>query len=118
TSPVDVTFTSSFASQGKATLISPVRSVNGVASSTYTAAGGVGADTITVSVGATSVTTSVNVAGAAATSISFVSATPTRIALKGTGGVGRTETSTVLFKVLDLNGQPKAGQAVDFTLNT
>jgi hypothetical protein len=116
--PVDVSFTSNFASTGKATLLSPVRSVNGVASSTYTATGGVGTDTITVSAGATSVTASITVLGAAANSISFISATPANIALKGMGGAGGSETSTVTFKVLDTNGQPKAGQTVDFALNT
>jgi hypothetical protein len=116
--PVDVSFTSNFASTGKATLLSPARSVNGIASSTYTAAGGVGTDTITVSVGTTSVTATLTVAGAAASSISFVSATPQNITLKGMGGLGGSETSVVVFKVLDVNGQPKAGQTVDFGLNT
>jgi hypothetical protein len=119
TTPVDVSFSSPFASSGKATLISPVRSVNGVASSTYTATGGVGTDVITVSVGAnTGLPVTVTVAGAAANSISFVSASPTNITLKGMGGVGGAETSAVVFKVLDTNNQPKAGQTVDFSLNT
>jgi len=119
TTPVDVSFTSNFVTAGKATLISPVRSVNGVASSTYTASGGVGNDTITVFIGGnTSQPITVTVAGAGANSISFVSATPTNISLKGTGGVGGSVTSTVVFKVLDTNSQPKAGQTVDFSLNT
>lgn len=118
TTPVDVSFTSNFAATGKATLISPVHTVNGVASSTYTATGGVGTDTITVSVGSASVTATVTVKGADANSISFVSATPKNITLKGMGGLGGSETSTVVFKVLDVNGQPKAGQTVDFALNT
>jgi hypothetical protein len=119
TTPVEVNFTSNFATAGKATLISPVTSVDGIASSTYTALpGAVGNDTITVSVGAASVTTTVTVAAPAANSISFVSATPINITLKGMGGAGASETSTVVFKVLDTNGQPKSGQAVDFVLNT
>jgi hypothetical protein len=95
-----------------------VRTVNGVASTTYTAAGGVGTDTVTISAGAASVTTTLTLAGAAANSISFVSATPANINLKGMGGGGGSETATVLFKVMDTNGQPKAGQTVDFALNT
>jgi hypothetical protein len=118
TTPVDVSFSSNFASTGKASLITPVRSAGGTASSTYTANGGVGTDTITVSVGGTSVTTAVSVLGTTANSISFVSATPTNITLKGMGGLGSSETSSVVFKVLDTNGQPKAGQTVDFSLNT
>lgn len=118
TTPVDVSFASEFASAGKATIMSPVRSSNGSASSTYTATGGVGTDTITISVGSVKVTKTVNVLGAAASSISFVSATPKNIALKGSGGVGSSESSVVVFKVVDTNGQPKSGQTVDFTLNT
>ena len=117
TTPIDVIFTSDFATTGKATLTSPVRTVNGTATSLYTAAGGVGVDTIRVSVGATSVTANVTVTGVLANSISFVSASPQSIVLKGVGGVGAT-TSTVTFKVLDNSGKPVKGQTVDFTLNT
>ena len=116
--PVDVTFSSLFAGQGKATLISPVRTVNGVAASTYTAAGGVGTDTITVSVAGATATATLTVNGPVANSISFVSAAPKNISLRGMGGVGASETSTVVFKVLDVNGNPKSSQLVDFTLNT
>jgi hypothetical protein len=52
---------------------------------------------------------------AAVGSIQFVSAVPVNIALKGTGG---DETSDVIFKVVDTNGTPKAGEVVNFTLNT
>ena len=51
-------------------------------------------------------------------SISFVSALPASIGLKGMGGVGVQETSTITFKVLDLSGKPLANQLVDFSLNT
>lgn len=119
TTPVQVNFNSSFAMAGKAKLLSPVTSVNGTASSTYTAlAGAVGTDTITVSIGGASVVASVTVAAPAASAISFVSATPANITLKGMGGAGGSESSLVIFKVLDTSGQPKAGQAVDFALNT
>jgi hypothetical protein len=119
TTPVDVTFSSDFASSGKATLISPVRTVNGIASSTYTAKGGVGTDTITAFIGGNASTpVTLTVAGSTANSISFVSATPTNIALSGMGGVGSSATSTVVFTVLDTNRKPKAGQTVDFSLNT
>lgn len=58
------------------------------------------------------------VIGPAVNSIAFVSASPTSITLKGTGGAGRTETSVVSFIVRDVTGQPISGQAVDFTLDT
>ncbi|MDH3461315.1 MAG: hypothetical protein OEM00_10165, partial [Burkholderiaceae bacterium] len=48
----------------------------------------------------------------------FVSALPQNIALTGTGGPGRQESSTVTFKVLDKNGNPVAGQLVSFDLTT
>ncbi|MFA7402709.1 MAG: hypothetical protein WC007_01850 [Pelobacteraceae bacterium] len=51
-------------------------------------------------------------------SISFVSASPTYITLKGVGGLGRSETSIVSFIVRDVTGQPLVGQTVDFTLDT
>lgn len=51
-------------------------------------------------------------------SIAFVSASPTNISLKGTGGFGRTETSIVSFIVRDVTGQPLPAQTVDFTLDT
>jgi hypothetical protein len=50
--------------------------------------------------------------------IAFVSALPQNIALKGTGGAGRQESSTLTFKVLDTNGNPVSGQSVGFSLNT
>lgn len=50
--------------------------------------------------------------------LTFVSATPQTIALKGTGGAGRQESATVTFKVLDNGGNPVAGQNVSFALNT
>lgn len=49
-----------------------------------------------------------------AAQIAFISALPQNIALKGTGGPGRQESSTVTFKVLDKNGNPVAGALVDF----
>lgn len=50
-------------------------------------------------------------------SIQLVSAIPSdkSIVIKGEGGNGRTETATLTFKVLDTNGNPLAGQGVNFT---
>ena len=56
--------------------------------------------------------------GSSAGSIAFVSATPESISLKGTGGAGRQETSTVVFKVLDSTGQPLKDETVNFKLST
>jgi hypothetical protein len=117
-----VSFTSPCASAGKATISSPVITVNGVASTSYTDKGCGGSDMITASAslgGATFTQTgNITVSGAVAGQIGFVSALPQNIALKGTGGAGRQESSTVTFRVLDNSGNPVSGQLVNFTLNT
>jgi hypothetical protein len=51
-------------------------------------------------------------------SIQFVSATPQKIGLQGTGGVNLPETATVVFRVVDATGGSVAGQNVDFALDT
>ncbi|OGU16140.1 MAG: hypothetical protein A2076_05735 [Geobacteraceae bacterium GWC2_53_11] len=60
----------------------------------------------------------VTVTSPAVNSISFVSASPTSISLKGAGGAGNTETSIITFLVKDVTGQPLSRQTVDFTLDT
>jgi hypothetical protein len=115
-----VSFTSPCAAAGKATISSPVITVAGVASTSYIDKGCGAADTITATTslgGATSSqTASITVLGAVAGQLAFVSASPQNIAIKGTGGPGRQESSTVTFKVLDKNGNPVAGAAVNFLL--
>ncbi|MDH3461223.1 MAG: hypothetical protein OEM00_09685, partial [Burkholderiaceae bacterium] len=113
-----VSFTSPCAAAGKATISSPVVTVNGVASTSYTDKGCGGADTITAATSLADATFTrtgtVTVLAATAGQIAFVSALPQNIAMKGTGGPGRQESSTVKFKVLDKNGNPVAGAVVDF----
>lgn len=120
--PVDVTFTSTCLASGQATLTSPVTTIGGLAISTYAAKGCSGSDTITATatVDGTSLsaTGTVTVAAASIGSIQFDSVTPNTIAIKGTGGAGRTETATVIFKVLDETGGPVSGQDVTFSLDT
>jgi len=64
------------------------------------------------------VTGVVTVASAGVGSIQFISATPEKIGLQGTGGVGLPETSTLVFRVVDATGGPKPGEEVTFSLNT
>ena len=52
-----------------------------------------------------------------ATSIKFVSADTTNIALMGTGGFGRQEFSTLTFEVYDNTGKKVAGALVDFVFS-
>lgn len=101
---------------------SPVITVNGVATTSYTDKGCGGADTITASTGLGGAvftqTGTVTVLPATAGQIAFVSALPQNIAMKGTGGAGRQESSIVSFRVRDKDGNAVAGIAVDFGLTT
>ncbi|WP_064791700.1 hypothetical protein [Shewanella woodyi] len=119
--PVEVNFTSTCASFAtpQAILSTPVTAVNGQASSTYLAQGCSGDDQINVTANAggqsLSASASLTILPASIGSIVYVSATPEKIGIVGTG---LPESSTVIFKVLDTNGLPVSNQLVDFSLNT
>lgn len=119
TPPLSVSFTSPCIAAGKATMGPPVLTQNGVAATSYTDRGCGVADVITASVtlGDTTVTQTgtINVLPASSGSINFVSAETTNIALRGTGGFGRRETSTLTFTVVGTTGLPIPGTLVDFT---
>ncbi|MCF6346280.1 MAG: hypothetical protein L3J00_07400 [Thiomicrorhabdus sp.] len=53
-----------------------------------------------------------------AASLQFISADPTFLSLKGTGGVGYSENSRLTYKVVDDLGNPVSGVEVQFTLTT
>jgi hypothetical protein len=116
-----VKFTSGCIAAGLAT-INPVESqtVNGQASTLYTAAGCTGNDNITASLIGTGAQAfgTVTVAGRQTNSVNYVSATPLLIVLKGTGGQNRDETSDVVFEVVDSTGVPLPGVTVNFALTT
>lgn len=118
TPPLPVTFSSPCVTAGKASIGSPVLTQAGVAVASYTDKGCGVADTVTASVTLGSATATrtgtLTVLPASTGSIKFVSAQTTNIALKGTGGFGRSETSTLTFQVLDTTGAPISGRLVDF----
>lgn len=124
TESVELEFTSVCAEEEvpSATLSSPVVTTNGQATSTYLAKGCVGDDPITVNAIVNGqnlrATGTINVLPADVGSIEFVSATPTFIAIQGTGSSERPENSTVVFRVLDTNGNPVNNQDVTFSLST
>lgn len=138
TTSTPVTFSSPCQAQGLATIVASapgvpagttptVTTTTGSASATYVAAGCSGTDVITATASANSqtltATGTVTVAAAAVGSISFISATPSNITLKGTGATTGTSntstaTSTVIFKVLDTSGGPRANADVTFALST
>lgn len=120
--PVDVNFSSSCVTQSLATLSSPITTANGIATSTYLATGCTGDDPINVTANAGGINLSanatINVLAADIGSIEFVSATPENIGIIGTGIVGGSESSTVIFKVKDTDGNPYNNRIVNFALNT
>jgi len=118
TTPVAVTFTSTCVLAGTATISSPVTTVGGTATATYTDKGCGAPDIITASVAGITLAGTLTITPPSSGSIQFVSAVPAQVALKGTGGAGRQETSIVTFKVLDTAGNPLAGKVVTFTLST
>jgi len=122
-SPTTVSFGSGCASQTppQAAITGEVGTVNGIAISTYTATGCVGEDVVNAAIigsSTNSANVTLDIAPSTVNSISFVSADPTTLALKGTGGEGRSETSTVQFIVIDDVGQPVANEEVTFSLST
>ena len=117
TTPISVAFTSPCVTSAKATLTSPVTTVAGTATSTYTdnnCASGI--DAITASVTGASVNTTITVAIPAANNMQFVSATPAIIGTFGTGAATLPQNSLVKFKVVDNNSNGRAGVLVDFSL--
>jgi hypothetical protein len=120
----EVTFNSVCASEASpsAEIDSPVLTSSGVATSTYFAKGCVGDDPITANViiGDQNLSASgaINVLSAEVGSIEFVSASPSHIAIQGVGSAQRPESSTVVFKVLNTNGNPVNNQEVNFSLSS
>jgi len=114
--PVTVSFNSSCAVSGLATLPVSVVTVSGVATAVYTDKGCSGTDTVTISAdGATPVQTSINILPAPPVAIQFVSATPETISVAGTGG---QPSSVVIFKAVNAAQQPVANLAVTMSLST
>lgn len=122
TQTANVSFSSACGASGLATMPSPVTTTTGIVSTTYAATGCSGSDVIsataTINGSPLSATGTVTVAAASIGSISFESAAPTNVALRGTGAPGRPETSTVVFRVLDQTGGARANADVQFALNT
>lgn len=122
TQPATINFSSPCAATGLANITNPVNTSSGIATATYAATGCSGADVITATTTAggpsISAVATVTVAPGVIGSIVYVSATPTNIALRGTGSSTRPETSTVIFRVLDQAGGPRVGTTVNFALNT
>ncbi|NNG23948.1 hypothetical protein [Telluria aromaticivorans] len=118
TGQVSVKFSSACATAGKATLADTAATNNGTAKVVYRDQGCGNSDVITAS--ADGVTTpasaTLQIAAPAAASVQFVSALPNdkSIVIQGQGGINRTETATLRFRVFDIFDRPLVGQRVDF----
>jgi hypothetical protein len=118
-----ISFSSACVTAGKATLAATVPTANGVATAVYRDQGcGATSDVISASSSGASATSngSVQIDAPTAASIQFTAANPTTdsIVIKGQGGISRTETATLTFKVFDTFGNPLANQLVTFTAST
>ena len=122
TDSVEVSFSSICGSSGKSIIDSPVTTINGVATATYRAQGCEITDTITATANAGGVVLSasgnITVSAASVGSLLFVSASPEILAIKGTGATGTSESSTLIFKLLDTSGKAMENEEVCFSLNT
>jgi len=124
--PTTITFTSNCVSNGTALVDESVLSIKGSASATFedvSCAGASGTeDVLIASVTTSSVTNTasetITITGEQLGSIEFISAEPTEIVIKGTGGQGNQETSALTFKVKSSLGNVLAQQQVTFELDT
>jgi hypothetical protein len=114
-----VIFTSDCVAAGQS-VVSPANptSVFAEATTTYTTIICSGIDNITASIAGTDAQAfgTLDVAPPETTAIHFISAEPEVIALRGTGGRDRGETSNLVFQVIDQSGRPLPGVRVDLTL--
>lgn len=117
-----VNFTSACVAAGKATLATAVATTNGVARTVYRDLGCASDDIITVTADGVSVpaTAALKIAPPNAASVQFVSADPVgkSIVIQGQGGINRTETATLKFRVFDTFGNPLPRRAVNFTVSS
>jgi hypothetical protein len=88
--------------------------LNGFATSIFSAGTQSGVATVTTSAGSASATISITIESGPAGSLEFVSAVPTVIGVRGSA---LPQKSTITFRVRDVNGNPVAdGTLVNFTL--
>ncbi|SQH74934.1 conserved exported protein of unknown function [Shewanella benthica] len=124
--PASISFSSDCVLGNNASLDTPVTTLSGQASSTFqnTSCSGNSRrnDQIVASTQSGNLTLTAKLAfileSQALASLSFESAEPKVIRIKGAGGTGSTESSLVTFKVTGSDGQPIAQQQVSFSLDT
>jgi hypothetical protein len=117
---VTVNFSSACVTAGKATLAATATTNNGTVQAVYRDQGCGNNDVITANADgvATAATGSLTIATPSASSVQFVEAIPTdkSIVIRGQGGINRTETATLRFRVFDVFNRPLAGKQVNFSV--
>jgi hypothetical protein len=117
---VTVNFSSACVTAGKATLAATATTNNGTVQAVYRDQGCGNNDVITATADgvATAATGSLTIATPSASSVQFVEAIPTdkSIVIRGQGGINRTETATLRFRVFDVFNRPLAGKQVNFSV--
>ncbi len=124
--PSSISFSSDCVTAEAATLDSPVTTLSGSADSTFqdvSCSGNSERDdqiVATTLAGNETLTATLpfSLARQTLANLSFVSAEPSSIRIKGSGGTDASESSLVTFKVSSANGQGAAQQEVDFSLDT
>lgn len=124
--PSSISFSSDCTNSNSATLDTPVTTLSGNASSTFldTSCSGNSerSDQIIATTVAGNQTLTANfpftLQRQTIASLSFESAEPAQIRIKGAGGTGASESSLVSFKVTSTDGKPTKQQEVSFTLDT
>ena len=124
--PTSISFSSSCVSNQQAQIDEQVLTINGKANATYedlSCAGSTGNTdqviaTIAGSAENITLTQTISLLPESLGAIEFISAEPDSIVLKGTGGQGKQEISTLSFLVKGKLGNPLAQQQVTFELDT
>ncbi|WP_157813490.1 hypothetical protein [Pseudoalteromonas spongiae] len=120
TLPLDVEFNSNCTQANSAELDSVVTSIGGKAEATYRSLGcnGNPEDTVTAVLNGKTISTTLPLSSSSVASIEFVNSTDSVIALKGSGGKNRSESSEISFKLKDELRQPVSNSRLDFKLSS
>ncbi|KZK66912.1 hypothetical protein A1L58_21220 [Shewanella baltica] len=124
--PSSISFSSDCTNSNSATLDTPVTTLSGNASSTFLDTSCSGNSERSDQIIATTVAGNQRLTAnfpftlqrQTIASLSFESAEPAQIRIKGAGGTGASESSLVSFKVTSTDGKPTKQQEVSFTLDT
>jgi hypothetical protein len=113
----EVRFSSTCISLNTAIINSPITTSDGIAETTYTAAGCSPTDLIEATYGSATASVKLNIAAPSADRIVSVPLTTNSIAPSGSGSTSRPSEARVTFNVVDQNGDGVKGVDVSFSLS-